>query len=212
MGIVAFGAGGVPARPGALGRVARRCHFLVGVRHEGGDVEARRRPDDARLMAPRGVVGTAVLQARRPALVDETEGIGSCKGNGKVVGDRHVVTVRTDFVDAATMIRKEKLSDLAVNVKNQTSVCVILFSGGYPAQYDSGYVIRGLDSFTSEKDVFLFHNNTAFRDSDIVTSGGRVLGITALGSNLKEAKESLYSKLKDVSFDGMGYLKNIESS
>ena len=131
---------------------------------------------------------------------------------GDVEGQALLPRIETDFVDVATMIRKEKLSDLAVNVKNETSVCVILFSGGYPAQFDSGYVIKGGDSFRSEKDVFLFHNNTEFRDSDIVTSGGRVLGIAALGSNLKEAKESVYSKLKDVSFDGMVYLKNIESS
>lgn len=118
--------------------------------------------------------------------------------------------METDFVDIATMIRQEKLSSLAVDVKNETSVCIILFSGGYPDQDDSGHVIRGADSFTSEKDIFLFHNNTAFRDSEIVTSGGRVMGITALGSNFREAKEILYSKLKNVSFDGMRYLKNIE--
>ena len=128
---------------------------------------------------------------------------------GDVEGQALLPRIETDFVDVATVIRTEKLSDFALNVKNETSVCVILFAKGYPGNYDQGYVIRGADSFRSEKNVFLFHNNSAYRDSDIVTSGGRVLGITALGSTLGEAKEILYTRLKNVSFDGMCYLKNI---
>jgi phosphoribosylamine--glycine ligase len=128
---------------------------------------------------------------------------------GDVEGQALLPRIETDFVDVATVIRTEKLSDFALNVKNETSVCVILFAKGYPGNYDQGYVISGADSFRSEKNVFLFHNNSAYRDSDIVTSGGRVLGITALGSTLGEAKEILYTRLKNVSFDGMCYLKNI---
>jgi phosphoribosylamine--glycine ligase len=115
----------------------------------------------------------------------------------------------TDFVDIALAIADERLSDIKVEWKKDAAVCVVLASGGYPGKYEKGKVIRGLEEAKNVDDVFVFHAGTEFSDGGIVTSGGRVLGVTATGKNIKAAKEQAYKAVGEIQFEGMHYRKDI---
>jgi phosphoribosylamine--glycine ligase len=115
----------------------------------------------------------------------------------------------TDLVDIAFGMLDGKLADMDIKWKPVSSVCVVLASGGYPGKYDKGKVITGIDSLKNEKDVFVFHAGTSFDDGNIVTSGGRVLGVTGLGADISEAKERAYKAIGKIHFDGMHYRKDI---
>lgn len=90
-------------------------------------------------------------------------------------------------------------------VSNRSAVCIVLASGGYPGSYAQGKKICGLE----EQDPLVFHAGTVMKDGSFVTSGGRVLGITAVSSNLKEAIDEAYKKVLKIYFDGMHYRKDI---
>ncbi len=115
----------------------------------------------------------------------------------------------TDFVDIALAIADEQLSDIKVEWKKDAAVCVVLASGGYPGKYEKGKLISGLEKANSLDDVIVFHAGTEFNDSGIVTSGGRVLGVTATGKDIKTAKEQAYKAVGEIQFDGMHYRKDI---
>ncbi len=115
----------------------------------------------------------------------------------------------TDFMDIALAIADERLSEIKVEWKKDAAVCVVLASGGYPGNYEKGKVISGLEKANSVDDVFVFHAGTEFNDGGIVTSGGRVLGVTATGKNIKTAKEQAYKAVGEIQFEGMHYRKDI---
>jgi len=114
-----------------------------------------------------------------------------------------------DFVDIAFAILDGRLSDIEVRWRPEASVCVVLASRGYPGSYEKGKVITGLDEAKRQKDTFIFHAGTSFEGGNIVTSGGRVLGVTALGRDIKEARERAYRAAALIHFDGMHYRKDI---
>lgn len=115
----------------------------------------------------------------------------------------------TDLVEISFGILDEKLSDLEIRWKPEVAVCVVLASKGYPGTYEKGKVITGLEYIRGEDDTFVFHAGTVFDDSKVVTSGGRVLGVTALGNDIREAKEKAYRAIDKIHFDGMHYRKDI---
>jgi len=115
----------------------------------------------------------------------------------------------TDFVEIAFAMLDGKLAGTDIKWKPKSSVCVVLASKGYPGKYDKGNVITGIKDLKDEKDVFVFHAGTAFDDSKVVTSGGRVLGVTALGEDILAAKERAYQAIRKLHFDGMHYRKDI---
>ncbi|MFZ5997622.1 MAG: phosphoribosylamine--glycine ligase [Nitrospirota bacterium] len=115
----------------------------------------------------------------------------------------------TDLVDICFAITDEKLADTPIAWKKESSVCVVIASGGYPGAYEKGKVITGLDEAKRLSDVTVFHAGTAFSNGDIVTSGGRVLGVTAIGKDIKAAKERAYEAIAKIHFDGMHYRKDI---
>ncbi|MEW6601271.1 MAG: phosphoribosylglycinamide synthetase C domain-containing protein, partial [Nitrospirota bacterium] len=80
---------------------------------------------------------------------------------------------------------------------------------GYPGAYEKGKAIKGLDSFKKDKNVVVFHAGTGISKCKVVTSGGRVLGVTALGTDIKTAKENAYNAIEKISFSGMHYRKDI---
>lgn len=88
-------------------------------------------------------------------------------------------------------------------------VCVVMTAGGYPGAYRKGDVIRGLQEAAVMKDVFIFHAGTRLEQGHILTAGGRVLGITALGSNLASAAERAYQAVSTVSFDNAHFRRDI---
>jgi phosphoribosylamine---glycine ligase len=98
---------------------------------------------------------------------------------------------------------------LEVRMKTGASVCVIAASGGYPGKVENGKVIEGLESAGSTDDVVVFHSGTALKDGQMVTAGGRVLGVTAVGDDLREALDKAYSAMGQISFEGMQYRRDI---
>ena len=92
---------------------------------------------------------------------------------------------------------------------DKAAVCVVLASDGYPVSYEKGFLITGLEAFDGKDDYFCFHAGTAFKDGRIVTNGGRVLGITAIGSTLREARAKAYEATGWVNFDNKYMRKDI---
>ncbi len=89
------------------------------------------------------------------------------------------------------------------------AVCVVMASEGYPDQYRKGLPIRGLDEAAAMPDVKVFHAGTAFRDGQVVTAGGRVLGVTALGDSIALAKRNAYAAVKQIRWEGAWCRKDI---
>ena len=83
----------------------------------------------------------------------------------------------------------------------------MLTSGGYPESYEKGKVITGLDDL--DDDIVVFHSGTKLVDGNIVTNGGRVIGITAKAKTVKEAGEKVYENIKKINFEGMHYRTDI---
>jgi phosphoribosylamine---glycine ligase len=90
-----------------------------------------------------------------------------------------------------------------------SSVCVVLASGGYPGPYETGHVIRGVEQAERLRGVTLFHAGTARRDGALVTAGGRVLGVQAVGTDVAEAIARAYAAVAQISFQGMHVRKDI---
>ena len=101
------------------------------------------------------------------------------------------------------------LDQCQLDFMDNAAVCVVLASEGYPVKYEKGYEIKGLEKFKNQDEYFVFHAGTARRDSKIVTNGGRVLGITALGDDLKTARKKAYSAVDWVEFDNKYYRHDI---
>ena len=110
--------------------------------------------------------------------------------------------MKTDIVDVMEAVIDGNLDKIELEFENNAAVCVVLASGGYPVHYEKGKVITGLESFDGREDYYCFHAGTKFDDEGrTVTSGGRVLGVTAIGSTLKEARANAYKAVEWVHFD-----------
>lgn len=115
----------------------------------------------------------------------------------------------SDITEILMAITDEKLSEVDIQWRDESAVCVVLASGGYPGKFEKGKIISGLDDAKKMDDVVVFHAGTTFNNNDIVTNGGRVLGVTALGSSIKTAKDRAYEAIKKIRFEGMHYRKDI---
>ena len=108
--------------------------------------------------------------------------------------------MKTDIIDAFEACIDGKLDEIKLEFEDNAAVCVVLASEGYPVSYEKGFPIEGFDKFDNRK-YYCFHAGTKFdAEGRIVTNGGRVLGITALGSNLKEARRNAYEATEWISF------------
>jgi phosphoribosylamine--glycine ligase len=117
--------------------------------------------------------------------------------------------LKTDFMDIAMAITDERLADIRIEWKSDPAVCVVVSAQGYPGDYRKGDVITGLDEVKTLEGVQVFHAGTAFRDDKIVTSGGRVLGVTATDGDIASAKARAYEAVQKIHFNGMHYRKDI---
>ncbi|KKM70427.1 hypothetical protein LCGC14_1440860 [marine sediment metagenome] len=117
--------------------------------------------------------------------------------------------LETDLFEVLMAIADEKLSKIELKWTEEPSCCVVLASGGYPGSYETGKPITGLDDANALTGVTVFHAGTAYNDGDIVTNGGRVLGVTALGADLKAAKERCHEAIGKINFEGMHYRTDI---
>jgi len=117
--------------------------------------------------------------------------------------------LKTDLVDIFLAIIDEKLDKIDIQWENNAAVCVILASGGYPGNYKKGYEISGLEALENSPDTLVFHAGTIKKNGKYYTNGGRVLGITAIASDLDKAVTKAYEKVKLVSFTDMHYRTDI---
>jgi len=117
--------------------------------------------------------------------------------------------LNSDLVEVMQAVINGELNNIKLNWLKQSCVCVVLSSGGYPGKYDKGKEITGLDEFNNRKDVFVFHAGTKSSDTKILTSGGRVLGVTALGKNIQEAIKKSYQAVGKINFEGMHFRSDI---
>jgi phosphoribosylamine--glycine ligase len=115
----------------------------------------------------------------------------------------------TDLLDICLALTDGKLSELEVQWKPEPAVCVVLASKGYPGKYEKGDIIEGLDAAKKIDGVTVFHAGTSFSGNNIVTNGGRVLGVTALGDDIRSAKAKAYEAIGKIHFNGMHYRKDI---
>ena len=114
--------------------------------------------------------------------------------------------LKTDLYEIFDAIIDTRLSDINIEWTDDACVCVILASGGYPESYKKGVPIT---IGKLPKGIVLYHAGTAFKDGRLVTSGGRVIGVTAKGKDIEEARKKAYDAIKDIHFDGMFYRRDI---
>ena len=116
--------------------------------------------------------------------------------------------LKTDIVDIFEAIDNETLSDLDVEWSDDACACVIMASGGYPKSYPKGIEITGLSNGQLDG-VTVYHAGTKLQDNKLVTSGGRVLGVTALGDTLENALKKSYDAVEKIHFEGAHYRRDI---
>ena len=110
--------------------------------------------------------------------------------------------MKNDIIDVMEACVDGTLDQITLEFEDNAAVCVVLASEGYPVAYDKGFVIKGMEAFEGKDDYFCFHAGTKFNEEGvIVTNGGRVLGITAKGSDLKEARAKAYEATDWIAFD-----------
>lgn len=117
--------------------------------------------------------------------------------------------MKNDIVDVFEACIDGTLDQIDLQFEDNACVCVVLASAGYPVKYEKGLEIRGLEKFQGRDDCFVFHAGTAFKDGKIVTNGGRVLGVTAKGGTLQEARANAYEAVKWIDFDNKYYRNDI---
>ncbi len=109
--------------------------------------------------------------------------------------------MKNDIIEVMEACVDGRLDEIELEFEDQAAVCVVLASEGYPEHYEKGYVIHGLETFKDKEGYYVFHAGSKMTDKGIVTNGGRVLGVTAKGSDLVEARANAYKATEWISFD-----------
>jgi phosphoribosylamine--glycine ligase len=117
--------------------------------------------------------------------------------------------MRSDLVPILQGVAEGQLKDTKIEWMKEAAACIVLASRGYPDGVETGKPIHGLEDLAGEPDVVVYHAATDRREGEVVTVGGRVLGVTALGATLDEALQRAYDAVPKISFDGMQYRKDI---
>ncbi|MGA1847217.1 phosphoribosylamine--glycine ligase [Deferribacter abyssi] len=117
--------------------------------------------------------------------------------------------MKSDIVPIILAAVDRQLKNTSVEWYDDTTVCVVIASGGYPKSYNKGYEITGIDSAEQIEGIKVFHAGTKLENKKILTNGGRVLGVTGRASNLQEAIEKTYSAVKKIYFKNMHYRNDI---
>ena len=115
--------------------------------------------------------------------------------------------MKNDMIDVVEACIDGTLDQIDLQFEDNAAVCVVLASEGYPVSYEKGFRIKGLEQFDGKEGYYCFHAGTKQTEQGIVTSGGRVLGITAKGADLKEARANAYKATQWVTFDNK-YMRN----
>lgn len=120
-----------------------------------------------------------------------------------------LMRLNTDLVDIFNACIDGTLDQVTLDIDPRPTVCVVMASGGYPGKYATGKVISGLPQAVQMKDVQVFHAGTAYKEQQIVTSGGRVLGITAIGEDIQTALARAYEAVAAIAWDGCFFRRDI---
>ncbi len=117
--------------------------------------------------------------------------------------------LKTDLVDVAEAVVEHRLDQLAVEWHHDAAVCVVLTSAGYPGSYRTGFPIHGLPERSASDEAIVFHAGTKRQGEEIVTAGGRVLGVTGWGAGLAQARDRAYRMARAISFEGCYFRTDI---
>ncbi len=117
--------------------------------------------------------------------------------------------MKNDIVDVFEACIDGTLDQVDLQFEDNAAVCVVLASDGYPVSYEKGFPIHGLENFKNKDGYYVFHAGTKKKDGQIVTNGGRVLGVVAKGEDLKKARANAYEAIKLVEFDNKYYRHDI---
>ncbi|BCG48640.1 Phosphoribosylamine--glycine ligase [Citrifermentans bremense] len=120
-----------------------------------------------------------------------------------------LMRMKSDIVPILMAVASGSLEGVEIEWHDKAAVCVVMAAEGYPADYRKGDLIAGLDAAGRIEDLVVFHAGTKATGEGVVTSGGRVLGVTALGTTVKEAIERAYQGVKEISWPGVHYRKDI---
>jgi len=160
-------------------------------------------------MAAEGRPYKGVLYA---GLMINRDSIKVLEFNGRF-GDPEVqpllMRLKNDIVPVMEAIIDERLDQCRLEIDTRATVCVVMAAGGYPGSYKKGAVISGLDKVKRMKDVFVFHAGTDLKDKAIVATGGRVLGVTALGDTVDLAIKKAYKAVEKIQWKDVQYRKDI---
>ena len=120
-----------------------------------------------------------------------------------------LVRLKTDLLQVCLAVCDGKLEDVSLQWDPRPAVCVVMASGGYPGDYQKGKKITGIEEAEQLEDVIIFHAGTKTQNGSIVTDGGRVLGVTALGRTIADAKARTYQAAGKIKFEGAYYRRDI---
>ncbi|MFH1214866.1 MAG: phosphoribosylamine--glycine ligase [Pseudomonadota bacterium] len=120
-----------------------------------------------------------------------------------------LMRLKNDLVDILEAVIDDKLSEVKLDIDPRPTVCVVMASGGYPGSYEKGKKIKGLDRVAEQEDVVVFHAGTSMKKGNFVNSGGRVLGVTALGDSLRSAIDKAYATVDLISWKHCYFRKDI---
>ena len=120
-----------------------------------------------------------------------------------------MMRLKTDLMEVLLAMCEGKLDQISLDWDHRPAICVVATSKGYPGEYPTGIPITGITDADAMPDVKVFHSGTKFNGKSLVTDGGRVLGVTALGANITDARRRAYAAMGKIKFDGMHYRKDI---
>lgn len=113
-----------------------------------------------------------------------------------------LMRLKSDLLETMIAVCEGRLDEITLQWDPRPAVCVVMASGGYPGEYEKGKVITGIAEAEKLGDVVVFHAGTAAKNGDVVTNGGRVLGVTAMGQTVTDAKAKAYKAVDEIKFDG----------
>ena len=120
-----------------------------------------------------------------------------------------LMRMKSDIIPVIEAAIEGRLDSVEIEWEDRATVAVVMAAGGYPGSYEKGKVISGLESLKDERDLFVFHAGTSLMDGEVVTNGGRVLAVTALGEGVQEAIGRAYEAVDKISWDGAYFRTDI---
>jgi phosphoribosylamine--glycine ligase len=113
-----------------------------------------------------------------------------------------LMRLQSDLLEAIVAVVENRLDEVTLRWDPRPAVCVVMASGGYPGEYQKGIPIDGIADADAEQDVKVFQAGTTLADGRVVTNGGRVLGVTALGDDIRAAQQRAYAAVDKIHFEG----------